>query len=144
MAIYTHGVDPDAVMVQYPRSRGLRTPTEDSPGLNLPMLRDFIEDASAEVNAILRQHGYGDPENDLPEEGARVCRTAVIKYAIGQALQSIGTSEEARTYLDQYTAKLKILREMPEYAAATPYTERTFGSAVTSSTRSRAGRFEEW
>lgn len=144
MAIYTHGVDPDAVLVQYPRSRGSREITETSLGLNLPMLRDFIEDASAEVNAILRQHGYGDPETDLPEEGARVCRTAVIKYAIGQALQSLNAREEARVYLDQYTAKLKILREMPEYAAATPYTERTFGSVVTSATRPRSGRFEEW
>ena len=146
MSIYAWTVTAENVRDSYPRSRGGAI-TETSEGLSLPVLRVWVEEGSAMLNAALEARGYSDLTTQLQANAIAMGAAAVRNYVVARMLLSSNRAEESTLYRQAWEDALKQFRTMPEYLGASQPATAQVSSNIdpTSPSRNAWGRdFKGW
>lgn len=111
MAVYTHNVDPAAVLARYPTLDSARVgPT--TTGINEVLIEALIIEAAGSLNAVLRRHAM-DPAA-LDEDAEELVRGGIIAYAIAGCMAKMQKLEQAAAWQAKYDAVRRTIRDMPE------------------------------
>lgn len=111
MAVYTHGVDADAVLARYP-SQDTTPIGPTSRGVNTALIEALIIEAAGSLNAVLRRHAM-DPAA-LDEDAEELVRGGIIAYAIAGCLAKLQKLDQAAAWQAKYDAVRRTIRDMPE------------------------------
>lgn len=149
MTLYTHGLTAESVVSEWPGDR-VTAITEDSHGLNLPMIRGWIDTASGLVNTPLEDRGVSDPETQLSDAAARACRQAVVAWVHWRMYSAVRARADlisgARDEWNDHKTALRTMTNVMAGEAVPPSSSIAANFATSGEKkRSRYGRnFKGW